>query len=260
MRASRWCCAACLWHTAAFAQPHSVEMAEPLIGESVTDVDGDEPGTVEADAKPTWRRSGDGTMWLTGESAIEIRLTRRLGIEAGVSGSGWRDHGLRGGIDGGVSYAVLHDFARDFHLQLELRAHGDGQLVAPRTSAPPIDDDGAPVDLALRGGWRTRWLTLRFGAGPAIGGSGTPVRADAALYTEWGASGGTASFAGVEAVSDGTNSTPVVIAPELVFGFRASGNRFRIGGGVPVFLGNRVSGTFVGVMASVVIDFDQECN
>jgi hypothetical protein len=180
-------------------------MAEPVIGESITDIDSEEPDETEIDLTGGLYRGRDGLTWEGGTAELEMRLTRRLGASLEIGLVGATDKGLRGAIDAGLSYVVLHDFRRDFHLQLELRTLVfDTEITAPRRVVMP-DERAPPFAFGLRGAYRRGCLTARFGFGPSIAGRGgtVPLWADAATFLEWGGHArgphrGQTSFVGFE--------------------------------------------------------------
>jgi len=235
-------------------------MAEPLIGESITDIDSNEAGETEVDLTGGIYHGREGLTWGTGTAEIEIRLTRRLGVSLEIAFAGAQDHGFQGALNAGLSVALWHDYRRDLHFQFEARALvSDGQLAPARLR--PIPDDGAePYAFGLRGAWRRRWLTLRFGLGPSIAGHGgsVPIWADAAILFEWGARRGVVSFAGVEVVTDWASASPVVISPEVALAFRLGEVPVRVGLGVPCFVANRDRGPSVGAVLRIVFEFERD--
>jgi hypothetical protein len=238
-------------------------MAEPLIGESVTDIDSDEPGETEIDVTGATLHSWNGAAWGSGAIEIELRLTRRLGVSLEVGLIGGLNQGLYGDLNAAGSYTVWHDFRQQLHLQIEARALAlDTEFSSPRLRTIP-ENETPQFAVGLRGAWRWRWLTLRFGIGPSIGGSyAVPVWADAALFTEWSwryaRLRGLISFAGIEAVTDWASTTPVVVSPEIVLGFRLGDVPTRIGFGAPLYVGNRGRGPFAGGLLRVLLELDRD--
>src|SRR5216684_1877339 len=55
-------------------------MPEPVLGESITDIDGSEAGEVEVDLTGVVGRAGGAKLW-QGSVEIESRVTDRLGLE-----------------------------------------------------------------------------------------------------------------------------------------------------------------------------------
>jgi hypothetical protein len=248
------------WSAVARAQVRPPAMAEPLIGESVTDIDGDEPGETEVDLGGVLFRGRDGLTWGGASAELELRLTRRLGVFLELGFQGAHDHGLRGGINAGGSLALWHDFRRDLHLQFEVRALVfDSEFMAARLRSIP-DEEAPPYAFGLRGAYRRRWLTFRFGLGPSIAGrdGSVPLWADAALFVEWGARRGFISFAGIEVVTDWASATPVIISPEIVLGHAIADLPMRVGVGLPFFLATRGSEPFVGGFLRVILELDRD--
>jgi hypothetical protein len=252
------------WTSSATAADRRPAMAEPLIGESVTDIDSDEPGETEIDVTGVALRGSSGASCGSGAIELELRLTRRLGVSLEITLVGGQDQGLYGDLAAAGSFMLWHDFQRQLHLQLEARALAvEAQFSAARRLSIP-ENGAAPYAFGLRGAARWRWLSLRFGFGPSIGGHGGPVPlwADAALFAEWGGrsagSRGLVSFAGVEAVTDWGSATPVVISREIVFGFVLGDLPTRVGLGVPFYVHNHGPGPFVGGILRVMLELDRD--
>jgi hypothetical protein len=238
-------------------------MAEPLLGESVTDIDSDEPGETEIDFTGLTQHSGKSATWGGGAIELELRVTRRLGVSFEIGLTGGLNQGLFGDLSAAGSYAVWHDFRRQLHLQIEARALAlDTQFASPKQRTIP-EAEAPQFAFGLRGAWRWHWLTLRFGFGPSIGPSeAAPFWADLAVFGEWSwrsaVTRGLVSFAGVEAVTDWSNTTPVVVNPQIVFAFLLGEVPTRIGLGVPVYVANRGYGPFVGGLLRVLLELDRD--
>jgi hypothetical protein len=240
-------------------------MPEPLIGESITDIDSDEAGEIEVDLTGALYHARHGLTWGTGSAELELKITRRLGVTLELGFVGATEHGLHGEIAAGLSVAIWHDYRRDIHLQFEARSIVlDNEFI--RAAEAPMPDAGAPpIAFGLRSAFRRRWLTARFGFGPSIAGTGGPVPlwADAALYAEWGGRvagpRGISSFAGVEVVTDWASATPVVISPEVVIGVHTHEVPIRLGFGVPFFIANRDRGQpLVGGILRLMLELDRD--
>ncbi len=92
-------------------------MPEPLLGESITDLDGTEAGELEVDVTGLSRRPGD--LW-TGELEVEWRALTRLGLslEAGAAHQG-AGSGVATSLRPSASFVLFHDPVRDLHLMLD---------------------------------------------------------------------------------------------------------------------------------------------
>jgi hypothetical protein len=184
------------------------KMPEPLIGESVTDIDSTEAGELEGDATGVIRRPGG--LWTT-ELEIEWRALSRLGVSlegtAAREVTGTTATELRPAL----AFVLLHDQARDFHLMIDATAR-----LFENDSEPGLGEPALPVAFSLRGGIRRRWLTLRGALGASAGGHSAhvvPLRAEAAALVEV-----PFGFWGVEGMADLARSSPWMLAPEVVLG------------------------------------------
>src|SRR5260370_30376570 len=115
---------------AAEGQPGKTPMPEPLIGESITDLDRSEAGELEIDFTVVARRTRLPTLSV-GSGAIELEwgVTRDLGlaVEVGISKGLGPDSALvsfEPGLRVAAAGGLIHDFARDIHLHLESSAGG----------------------------------------------------------------------------------------------------------------------------------------
>jgi hypothetical protein len=193
--------------TARQLPPSKPKMPEPVLAESITDLDGSESGELEIDVV-----SGtSGASW-TGEVEAEWRALSRLGIALMVDRGGrgtFREGSTR--VGGGLALFLFHDVPHDAHLSLEaIGRAGDEDEHA--LDAEEAQRAGA---MLVRGGIRTGPLTLRGALGAessferknAIG----PVASSALLFstTHW-------CFAGFEALTRGPSSW-ITIAPNLSF-------------------------------------------
>src|SRR5215470_9327198 len=135
-------------------EPARVEhMPEPLVHESLTDIDGVEAGEVEIDTTGSAGRNA----W-SSTVEIEWRALSRLGlaIEAGAADAG---AGTDGELRIGASVPVVHDFKHDLHLMIE----GGARFPEDTGEAEP-GDTALPYFIGVRAGWRLGALTLRAGA------------------------------------------------------------------------------------------------
>ncbi len=185
------------------------KMPEPLIGESVTDIDSTEAGELEVDATGVLRRPGGS--WSTGLE-IEWRVLSRLGVS--LEGAASREDAGETGTElrPSLAFVLLHDQARDFHLMIDATA----RLFENDVAMPELGEPALPVAFSLRGGIRRSWFTLRGALGAGAGGHSAhvvPLRAEAATLLEV-----PFGFCGVEAMADLARSSPWMLAPEAVLG------------------------------------------
>jgi hypothetical protein len=228
-------------------------MPEPLIGESITDLDRAQAGELELDLTGALRPStATSTALWAGSLEAEWGATERLGLalELGLSNAG-EGGGSRGSTEpslrAAASWALLHDSALDLHLQAEatvrLLRESDaevGRLVDPGNSL-------LPVSFGFRGGIRQSIWTIRGAIGGAAGGHSShlvPLRGDLALFGEFRC-GGPCGFAGLELDADWSWRDPFVLAPTLVLDGARFHLPFRFGVAVPLALSAERSGAAV---------------
>jgi hypothetical protein len=184
-------------------------MPEPLIGESVTDLDSTEAGELEVDATGVIRRPGG--LWST-ELEIEWRALSRLGFSLEGATSREETGTTATELRPSLSFVLLHDPARDLHLMIDATA----RLFEDDAATPGLGEPALPVAFSLRGGMRRGWFTLRGALGASAGGHSAhavPLRTEAAALLEV-----PFGFWGIEGVADFARSSPWMLAPEVVLG------------------------------------------
>lgn len=163
---------------------------------------------------------------------IEWLATRQLGLRLEPTLS--RDGEYDAGVSYGVSWKLLHDFAHDFHLQIELLGRvpfSDTEIVQP-------GDPDQPLALDLRAAWRAGPLTFRPGIGWGAFGDVDHVGARASLGVLAPFEGaGRFGFWGIEMDADGARRSPVVAAFEVVPNLEPLGIPLRLGFALPVSVG-----------------------
>lgn len=212
-------------------------MPEPILTESVTDLDGTEAGELEFELNASTLRARRGGAYLhQGSLEVEWLVTKRLGLRIEPLASRGRDPGAveaktEAGASAGVSWKLFQDFAHDFHVQIEAL----GRVPWDQTSiiAQPGDPE-LPFVLDVRTGARAGWLTVRSGLGVGAGGSSAhaPVRASLALLTNFEASG-RFGFWGIELDADAARDDPFVLALNIVPDLTPTGLPFRVGLALP---------------------------
>src|SRR5919108_788651 len=153
----------------------SRRMPEPLIGESVTDIDGTQAGELEIDASGIVARPGG--EWNTALE-IEGRGLSRLGVLVEGTLSGDNTESAAGGLRASLAFLLLHDEEHDFHLMIDATARLFENAVASELGEPT-----ERIAFSLRGGIRRDWLTLRGSLGAGAGthsAHAVPLRAEAA--------------------------------------------------------------------------------
>ncbi|MFT3835532.1 MAG: hypothetical protein QM723_00860 [Myxococcaceae bacterium] len=183
---------------------HEGEMPEPILVESITDLDTKEAGELELEIG-TSTLSTRGT-WATRLEA-EWRFTGHLGLmlEAGLTTLHNPDPNVRVG----ASFAAFHDDALGLHAQVLAFAtlHGAEDENALLDPAEPATD----FALGAHAGWHRNWWTVRAELTAGFGGhvSHLPVRANLALLA-----GNHLAFFGVESLLDFARFDPWTIAAE----------------------------------------------
>jgi hypothetical protein len=230
-------------------------MPEPILTESVTDIDGQQAGEVELSAAGGSLRSRTGggllsSMTLEAEWLVTSRLGLRLepGVVHTKSAAGPRDDWDVGGT---ASWKLVRDVADDFYVQGEATAETAEQrdsFISPEKSALPFLFD-------LLAGWRTGAWTLRANAGAAAGGDSphAPLRAGLALLRALDR-GGRSGFFGVEAIADGTWSSPFFVAPDLVADLASIGVPARLGVALPWAPGAASTQPSLGVYLRLIVE------
>ena len=190
-------------------------MPEPVLGESVTDIDGIEAGEVEVDLTAVLGRTGGTNLWQTSVE-IESRVIDRLGLELemGYSGS-FTSNVPDEGFDLRVlaSWSLLHDFENGLHAQVEIA----GRFVGETEEGVNLGEPRLPYSAGFRVGLdRGRW-TLRLGVGAAAGDSSAhviPAWVSATAFLNFGQ--GRWCSLGLDGEADWTRMNPFTIAPTLV--------------------------------------------
>jgi hypothetical protein len=193
--------------TATLSAPERPKMPEPVLAESITDLDGTEAGEVEVDALSG---AGSNTSWLEAVEA-EWRALRFLGLAMEVGGGGGPGAEAQRFAGGGIALSALHDEVHDAHLSIEVI----GRIGPSSASSPDVDQTSRPVATLVHGGIRHGWLTVRA----TLGAESTldrrevigPVGAASVFLAPtryW--------FAGVEALAS-TEEPWGIIAPNVAF-------------------------------------------
>jgi hypothetical protein len=235
-------------------------MSEPVLAETITDIDGREGGETEIEMYASVLRSRSGGAFdLQLGPELELLLPYRLGIKvepfferaasAGASPSN------SGGFGGGVSWKVLQDFEHDFHLQAE----ATGVYPAETSRYVQPGESPLPFTFDLRSGFRCGFLTLRDSIGVAAGGTSAhaPLRGSAAFLMDLERSG-RFGFWGVEVEADGARPNPVVVALDLVPNLTPAGLPFAIGFVLPYSVGADGHAPSYGFFLRILIESGRE--
>ncbi len=187
-------------------------MPEPVLGESVTDIDGTQAGELEVDLTAL---VGRGSSWAA-SVAIETRVLDWLGLEAEL---GYSRLSTAGQLDRELELRLLaclslfHDFERGLHGQVEI----GGRLFGDPDLGPNLGEPRAPISTGVRLGLDRRWWTLRLGLGAALGSGSAheiPAWASATAFLNLGRDRWTSL--GLDGEADWSRRNPFTLAPTLL--------------------------------------------
>ncbi len=192
-------------------------MPEPVLGESITDIDGSEAGEVEVDLTALVGRTGGTNLW-QGSIEIESRVTDHLGLELEIAYSGAFTSNLperSTDLRLLASWSLLHDFDRGLHAQAEIAWRFVGEI----EDGANLGEPRLPFSAGFRVGLDRGWWTLRLGLGAAAGRGGSahliPVWASTTAFLNFGR--GRWASLGLDGEADWTRTNPFTVAPTLVF-------------------------------------------
>jgi hypothetical protein len=243
----------------AVARPVRAKMPEPLLTESITDLDGAQAGEVEIDVNGSAFRRTTGVRRWQGSVEVEWRALERLGlsVDLGVGRVLDAATGPVMSVHPAASWVVMHSQPLDFHLMAE---------VSGRISQDGADDaqdpgDGAmPLSGGFRFGIRQGWLTVRAFLGTGAGSHSAhavPLRAQAAVLAEFGREG-RLGFAGFEMDADWARRTPLTVAPNLVLRGAHLHVPFDLGIAVPWTPHSRYGDASLGVLMRLILETDHD--
>jgi hypothetical protein len=234
-------------------------MPEPILGETVTDIDGSEAGELELEANGSVIRARRGRDHsLDASVEIEWLVTRGLGIrlEPSIGRDVGRVSTTGAGASGGVSLKVLQDFERQLYVQVELLGR------VPATEETPVvqvGDPAQPLVGDVHAGVRLGLLTLRGHMGVGAGGASAapPFRAGAAVLLPIDPSG-RFGFYGLEVDADGARPAPAVIALNVVPNFVPAGIPIRVGLALPWIPGEQDTRPSFGIFLRLFYESERE--
>ncbi len=241
------------------ASPVRAKMPEPLLTESITDLDGERAGEVEVDVNGSaFRRTSAVRQW---QSSVEVewRALERLGLAL--------DLGVGRILDGATSpvmsvrpaasWVLTHSQPLDFHLMAEVSA----RISHDATEDVQDPGDGAlPLSGGVRFGIRHGWLTVRTFLGAGAGGHSAhavPLRAQAAVLAEFGREG-RLGFAGFEMDTDWARRTPLTLAGNLILRGAYLHVPFDLGIAVPWTPHSQYADASVGMLVRLIFEIDRE--
>jgi hypothetical protein len=152
----------------------------------------------------------------------------------------------------------LHDWQRDFHLQIELAGNVGNDTVDGRARDIRPGDPALPLALDLRAAIRRGHLTLRTALGTeAFGPAGDRigVRASVAALIGFGRDA-RFGFAGVELDADSARTHPFVLAPDIVADVGRLGLPLKVGVALPWVVGATHDEPRLGVYLRLMFQMD----
>lgn len=243
---------------AAAQEQSRAPVPEPLLTETVTDIDGTEAGEIELEANGSVMRAlHGGDKALDASVEMEWLVTRRLGIRVEPTLSRDTDGSASDGVgvSGGASWKLLQDFEDELHVDAEVLGR------APWSDTPIIQPGNPALPLAfdLRAAWHRDPLTLRWSAGVGAFGDAAhvPLRASLAGLFPFEDSG-RFGFWGLELDVDGARRAPVVAALDIVPNFEPTGLPLRLGLGLPWVVGEQGDRPSVGLFLRVFYESQRE--
>ncbi len=235
------------------------KMPEPLLTESITDLDGTRAGEVEIDvtASALHRETGAG-QW---QSSVEVewRALERLGLALDLGVGRALDSAMSTVISvrPAASWVLIHSQPLDCHLMAEL----SGRISRDGTEDVQDPGEGAmPLSGGLRFGIRNGWLTARTFLGAGAGNHSAhavPLRAQAAVLAEFGRKG-RLGFAGFEVDTDWARHTPLTLAADLVLRGGTFHVPFDLGIAVPWTPQSQYGDASVGVLVRFILEIDHD--
>lgn len=227
-------------------------LPESILTESVTDVDTDEAGEVELESNlSSVGEARGGTNATSVDLEFEWRVLSFVGARIEPSfthttfGGDGSDKGF--GVSGGLSVGLLHDWAHDAHLQLELNAR---RYSVEDDRSVFLGETALPYEPQLLGAWRIDRVTLRGSTGVELGPgmvAHAPIDIEASILTGFDHDA-RLGFFGVETEVDLARTAPVMLAPDLVTSLTTLGLPLQVGVAVPWFVGSPTVRANVGVL------------
>lgn len=239
---------------------HEARIVEPVIEETVTDIDGDRAGDVEADVNASllYRTRDAARAWTTA-AEVEWRVTTRLGVALDLGFAGGA--AAPGGetelfeLQPALSYVILHDWSHDAHLQLEASGRARERFEDDDVGFEP-GDPVLPFAIRLRSAFRPGRLALRPDVGASFGRRGShPVPILLGLATLYALGDDRRSFVGVEIDVDGARRSPLLIAPEFSIAF-APETLLKLGVASPVVFDLDAKPTLAGGFVRLTVETD----
>jgi hypothetical protein len=233
------------------------KMPEPLLTESITDLDGTRAGDVEIDVSTSALRRETGAGQWQSSVEVEWRALERLGLALDLAVGRALDSATVISVRPAASWVLMHSQSLDCHLMAEL----SGRISSEGTEDVQDPGEGAlPLSGGLRFGIRNGWLTVRTFLGAGAGSHSAhavPLRAQAAVLAEFGREG-RLGFAGFEADTDWARRTPLTLAANLILRGGTVHVPFDLGIAVPWTPQSRYGDASVGVLVRLILEIDHD--
>jgi hypothetical protein len=242
-------------------EPRHAPFPEPILTETVTDIDSNEAGEIELEANGSaFRARRGGAYGLDASLEVEWIVHPRFGVRVEPSLALERVDALpestrEAGLAMGAALKLLQDVERQFFLQAEVLARlpwDESAIIQP-------GDPALPFAVDLRAGIRRGPITLRWGVGVGAFGDAehAPLRGSIAAMTPF-ESTGRVGFWGVEVDADGARTAPVVAALNLVPNLVPTGIPFRIGLALPWAIAERETRPSRGLFLRIFYESSRE--
>ena len=254
--------------------PARAKLPEPIVGESITDIDGEEAGELETDLTlgllfpvrggPARGRPRE---WASSVEA-EWRANEKLGLSvdlglAGVFGPGPDDPTLRvAGVRFGLSWALVTSFRHEFFLQAQLSLRPFAGLF-PEVGLE-LGEPALPYALRVQGAWRRGPFNLRAtlggSYGPASDDRGAPILASLAALFEFGkrVGDGRRGVLALEADYDGARRAPLCLIPEAILALNPFDTLIQVEAGVPLLVESTSGMLSAGGLLRLTVEFDRD--
>jgi hypothetical protein len=234
-------------------------LPEPLLTETVTDIDSVEANEVELEANGALLRSRRGGAYSLDTSLeVEWVVHPRLGVRVEPAFGSDRDPATKQtgfGVGAGAAFKLVQDFERQIFLHLELV----GRLPWDESTIIAPGDPQQPFAVDLRAAIRRGAITVRGGAGYGAFGDAehVPLRGSLAVLTPFDASG-RFGFFGVELDADGARRAPFVVALNIEPNLVPIDIPLRLGLGVPLVIDERDDRPSLGIFLRVFYESARE--